>query len=826
MCDFKQHEQSGDSTHPCHQHISCWRLNPYQLFCQQRASRSTQCRYGSLWAILLICSLFLPASPWATVNDPQTIHIGILAEEGKTECFKRWRGVAAYLQQYNPQYTVKAVCLDFDEVEKAVYDGRVDFTITDPTIYVTLEYLYSASRIATLLDEGGSEVSTQFGGVLFTKSDRKDIQSIQNLRGKKLTAVDKTSFGGWLIQWQLLQQAGITPEKDLASISFRGSHRNVVFDVLGGLTDAGAVRTGILEQMVKEGAIDHNAYTIIKQQDDPSFPYARSTDLFPQWALAKMYHVSNKLAEQIMLSFFDINPDSEVAREARIQGWTIPLDYSPVHFCLKELKTGPYRYLDFSASPPTIGQLYRQYRSWVWGFTGLFIAILSTLTGLFILNRRISSVTTQLRREQRLQEKTMANLNEFKTTLDNLRDAIFMFPPDTLRFSYVNQGAIEQTGYPIDEMQNLTPLDLKPEFQEAQFREMLAPLLSTARDSITFTTNHRRKDGSLVPVEVFLQYIVPEQGKGRFLAFVRDITSRLAARKEREQLLTQLSSEQKLSSIGQLAAGIAHEINTPTQYVSSNIDFLGDAFNDICKLIKQTDQLLVTSNPTETLTSCAAHIEELKQSADWEYLDEEIPRAIAQSKEGIAKIGTIVLAMKEFSHPGCKEKQETDLNSLINTTVTVASNEWKYVAEIDKKLDPNLPKVLCLPNEMGQVILNILINAAHAIGDKIGNEREELKGRITLETRVLDQQIEVIIADTGGGIPEAIFSKIFDPFFTTKEVGRGTGQGLAICHDIVVNKHGGTIHFVSTEGEGTTFFIRLPLGNINHEQESPTRANA
>jgi two-component system, NtrC family, sensor kinase len=277
-----------------------------------------------------------------------------------------------------------------------------------------------------------------------------------------------------------------------------------------------------------------------------------------------------------------------------------------------------------------------------------------------------------------------------------------------------------------------------------------------------------------------------------------------------KKMEAQLHLAQKLEAIGTLAAGIAHEINTPTQYVGSNIDFLGDAFNDIGQLIEHIDRLLATGDTPERLTSFAAKIEELKRLADWEYLAEEIPHTISQSKQGVAKIGSIVLAMKEFSHPGGKEKQLTDLNRLINTTLTVAGNEWKYVAEIDQSLDPGLPQVLCLPNEMGQVILNILVNAAHAIADKIGNGMAEGKGRITLKTRMVGQQIEITIADTGGGIPKAIAPKIFDPFFTTKEVGRGTGQGLAICHDIIVHKHGGTIDFVSKEGEGTTFIICLP----------------
>jgi len=346
-------------------------------------------------------------------------------------------------------------------------------------------------------------------------------------------------------------------------------------------------------------------------------------------------------------------------------------------------------------------------------------------------------------------------------------------------------------------------------------------LRNSVTDSLTFTSRHRRKNGTLLPVEVFLQYITPEGKKSRFVAIVRDITRRMAERREREQLQTRLNSEQKLASIGQLAAGIAHEINTPAQYLGSNIDFLGDAFADIDALLQRYDQLPGATDAPVAAESLANRIQALKDEADWDYLAAEIPRAINQSREGVAKISSIVLAMKEFSHPGCKERQATDLNRLIDTTVTVASNEWKYVADIERRFDHALPPFFCLPNEMGQVILNILVNAVHAIEEKAGTRQGEAKGRITIGTRLVDQQIELTIADTGGGVPEAVAGKIFDPFFTTKEVGRGTGQGLAICHDIIVNKHGGTIEFVSAEGEGTTFIIRLPLGEGPDAENKP-----
>ncbi len=764
-------------------------------------------------AVVLLLFLWLPTAVRATVNEPRRIHIGVLAEEGKEQCFERWRATAEYLQEYNPQYAASIVCLDFNEVEKAVFEGRVDFTITNPAVYVNLEYIYGASRIATLKESGDPSVATQFAGAIFTKSGRSDIKTVGDLRGKRFAAVDPTSFGGWLIAWRLLRQRGIDPSRDLAALDFAGSHRKVVARVLSGEADAGAVRTGMLEQLVKEGTIPGDAYAVVDEQPaGDGFPFARTTELYPHWALAKMYHVPTDLAKQVMLTFLDIGPTSQAARAARIQGWTIPLDYYPVHQCLQELKTGPYRYLNAPPPPVTIGQLYRKYRPWVWTGLGVVLVFLGATTHVFLLNRKLAAATHKLQVEHAKREKTLADLNEFKVTLDQVQDSVYMFDPDTLHFFYVNQAGLDQIGYTLDELKLLTPIALKPDFSERQFREMIAPLRDSSTESLTFITRHRKKDGSFVPVEVFVQHITPAGKKSRFVAIVRDITRRLAERKERELLQARLNSEQKLASIGQLAAGIAHEINTPAQYLGSNIDFLGDAFAQVDDLIGRYDELPTKAGIATSPEALASAMEALKQQADWDYLAEEIPRAIEQSREGVGKIGSIVLAMKEFSHPGTKEKQVIDLNKLIDTTVTIASNEWKYVAKIDRNLDRTLPPFPCLPNEMGQVILNMLVNAVHAIQAKVGTHPEEgAKGRIAIETRRVGRHIELTLADTGCGIPEAAAAKVFDPFFTTKEVGRGTGQGLAICHDIVVNKHGGMIEFSTAEGEGTTFIVRLPL---------------
>ena len=278
-----------------------------------------------------------------------------------------------------------------------------------------------------------------------------------------------------------------------------------------------------------------------------------------------------------------------------------------------------------------------------------------------------------------------------------------------------------------------------------------------------------------------------------------------------ELQLTQarLLQAQKLEAVGQLAAGIAHEINTPIQFISSNTAFLEDSFKDVRQLIKGLQKLLLPFSRGPALAETGREIEKLLEELDWDYLDNEIPMAIQQSKEGIQRVSAVVQAMKEFSHPGTKEKAYHDLQRIIETTVTVASNEWKYCAEIATNFEPDLPKVFCLADEIGQVILNILINASHAIAAK--NPAGTDKGRITISSRRVQEHVEISIEDTGTGIPENIQAKVFDPFFTTKEVGKGTGQGLAICHDVINNKHGGALSLTSERGKGSVFTIQLPI---------------
>jgi len=259
----------------------------------------------------------------------------------------------------------------------------------------------------------------------------------------------------------------------------------------------------------------------------------------------------------------------------------------------------------------------------------------------------------------------------------------------------------------------------------------------------------------------------------------------------------QLAHKQKLESIGELAAGVAHEINTPIQYIGDNAKFLEDAFNDLVKFA----EVGRAAGPPVT--------PELLDRTALDYHRAEVPKALHELQDGAAQVARIVRAMKEFSHPGPIERQSIDLNHAIESTVLVATHEWKYAAELTTDLDPELPPVRGLAGEINQVMLNLIVNAAHAISELHKAPGE--KGRIHIRTREDGGFAEIRVTDTGCGIPEAIQSRIFDPFFTTKPVGKGTGQGLALAYAIIVKKHHGTIRVESQPGRGTTFIIRLPL---------------
>ncbi len=265
----------------------------------------------------------------------------------------------------------------------------------------------------------------------------------------------------------------------------------------------------------------------------------------------------------------------------------------------------------------------------------------------------------------------------------------------------------------------------------------------------------------------------------------------------------------KLESIGELAAGIAHEINTPIQFIGSNVSFLQEAFDDLLELVHRYDKLLAAVSGETRYQAFLDAVKEQLEQADVEYLREEAPKAFNQTVHGVERVSALVLGLKGFAHSKEGEtKTAVDINEIIRNTLVVCTNAYKYVAELETEFQ-ELPMVQAFHGDIGQVILNLVVNAAHAIED-VKKDSTQM-GKITIKSFQEGENVVISVADTGSGIPAGVRERIFDPFFTTKKVGRGSGQGLAISRTIVHEKHGGELSFDSEVGKGSTFTIKLPI---------------
>jgi PAS domain S-box-containing protein len=340
--------------------------------------------------------------------------------------------------------------------------------------------------------------------------------------------------------------------------------------------------------------------------------------------------------------------------------------------------------------------------------------------------------------------------------------------------------------------------------------EKIQPLSGNSFDSAlqdclgqTFVAQGVKQNGSKFPIEVnFSKISLQIQGRTIFNCVARDIT-------HRNSLEAQLRHSQKLESIGQLSAGIAHEINTPTQYVSDNINFLNAAFDSCLNIIRLT-QTITDKDISQITQQELDHIKVIFQDNDMDFVLTEIPLAISQSSEGLQRVKKIIGAMKSFTHTSQGEMGLVDIIEAIESTITVSRSEWRYIANLVTNYSDTLPKLNCLRDEFNQVILNIIVNAAHAIEDKYGKKSETI-GCINIDVYQQNNNIQIVIKDDGIGMNSEVKERIFDPFFTTKEVGKGTGQGLSMVYLIIVEKHKGTIEITSQPNEGSTFTITIPI---------------
>ncbi|MCW8920031.1 MAG: PhnD/SsuA/transferrin family substrate-binding protein, partial [Sedimenticola sp.] len=476
-----------------------------------------------MWRWTLLFFLLLPQIFSYSQAEDQVIRIGVLSHRGNEATYAAWAPTATYLSRVVPKFKFQIVPLDFDEVDPAVKFGQVDFILVNPGIYVNLEVRYRISRIATLNNLAGDVANNVFGGVIFTRQDRHDINTLTDLKRKSLMAVDVTSLGGFQMAWRELKAIGLDPYKDMASLSFGGIHDDVVRAVRDGQVDVGMVRTDILERMAAAKLINIHDFKIINPKVNPGFLLSRSTRLYPEWPFSKVLHTSNELAQKVAVALLNMPRVHPAAKAGNYAGWTIPLDYQSVHDLFIDLHLPPYEY----SGRFTLQDAIKKYWYWLL-ITSVFVAFMLFMTAwVSRLNRELKKAKLHLERQ-------------YELILNSVADGILGVDMEG-NTTFANRAMTHITGWEVDDLlgKNQHQLLHHTRADGTAHPADQCPVYATCKDQIPRFVNDDvfwKKDGSSFPVEYSSTPIKNSQSKtvGSVVVF-RDISDRKRIDEEARQ---------------------------------------------------------------------------------------------------------------------------------------------------------------------------------------------------------------------------------------------------------------------------------------------------
>ncbi|MEW7988828.1 MAG: PhnD/SsuA/transferrin family substrate-binding protein [Candidatus Thiodiazotropha sp.] len=693
--------------------------------------------------------------------ESEVVRIGVLSHRGDKATLRAWSPTAHFLTYHIPTHKFVIQPLKFDEVNPAVEQGKIDFVLVNPGIYVNLEVKYRVSRIATLYNRRNDVPYKIFGGVIFTRKDHPEINTLEDLRGHTMMAVDATSLGGFQMAMREMVEQGVDPYSDLEALRFGGIHDRVVMAVLKGEVDIGTVRTDILERMATAGTIDLADFRIVNPQNVAEFPFALSTRLYPEWPFSKVAHTADSLAQKVAIALLNMHHDHAAALAGNYAGWTIPLDYQPVHDLFMTLKLPPYQYL----GKFTLSDAITRY--WYWFLGGLMMLLFMIVMTLWVmrLNQAIKKAKERLEMQHEL-------------ILDSVADGIYGVDLQG-RSTFFNRAAERITGWKADdvigrnqhEILHHTHADGSPHKAEEcpvyqTFRENQARYVS---DDVFW-----RRDGSSFPVEYSSTPIWDDSGKtvGSVVVF-RDTTRRKRAEEEARQHQLELARAGRLSTMGEMASGIAHELNQPLTAISTNA---------------QASIRILESDSSNT-NVCIDVMERIAAQAD--------------------RAGEIIRQLRRLVRKEPLERSEGNVNDLVNAVaLLIWPDVRKASVKLELDLDETLPAIPLQPIQIEQVILNLARNAIEALLEKRGGERKLYIGT----QNKAGKSIAVVVRDNGPGVKQELATTLFDPFVTGKP--QGMGLGLSISYGII-EAHGGKLSLNPAYEEGAEFDFYLPFGEAS-----------
>ncbi|MET0026765.1 MAG: PhnD/SsuA/transferrin family substrate-binding protein [Candidatus Thiodiazotropha sp.] len=683
----------------------------------------------------------------------------MLSHRGEQATHRMWVPTAEYLDDSIPDHQFVIRPLTFDEVDPAVEAGKVDFVLVNPGIYVNLEVKYRVSRIATLYNRRHDVPYKIFGGVIFTRKDHAAINSIEDLRGHTMMAVYPTSLGGFQMAMRQMVEHGIDPYKDLEELRFGGIHDRVVMSVLNGEVDFGTVRTDILERMATAGTINLDDFRIINPQHVAEFPFALSTRLYPEWPFSKVAHTDDGLAQQVAVALLQMPRDHPAALAGAYAGWTIPLDYQPVHDLFKELKLPPYQNL----GKFTLVDAVNRYRYWLMG--GIWVLLFMVVMTIWVmrLNKELHKAKSRLELQHEL-------------VIDSVADGIYGVDLYG-RSTFFNKAAEQITGWnALDVIGKNQHEILHHSYEDGSpHRAEECPVYKTFCDNKTRYISDDvfwRKDGTSFPVEYSSTPIRDEGGKtqGSVVVF-RDTTQRKKNEEEARQHQIELARVSRLSTLGEMASGIAHELNQPLTAISTNA---------------QASIRILESDSSNTGV-CVDVMERIADQAD--------------------RAGEIIRQLRRLARKEPLESSAVQINDLVNAVAVLIRPDLRRAnVRLELNLTPTLQPILVQPIQIEQVILNLARNAIDALADMQDRERQLY---ITTDQPV-QNLIRVSVRDNGPGIDISVASTLFDPFVTSK--ADGMGLGLSISHGII-EAHGGRLMCNPDYQNGAEFIFYLPIGD-------------
>ncbi|MEW8691254.1 MAG: PhnD/SsuA/transferrin family substrate-binding protein [Candidatus Thiodiazotropha endolucinida] len=711
-----------------------------------------------LWLFILI---FLSLCVTPLKADSEVVRIGVLSHRGDQATLRMWGPTADFLSYHIPSYDFIIKPLKFDEVNPAVEGGNIDFVLVNPGIYVNLEVKYRVSRIATLYNRRNDVPYKIFGGVIFTRQDHPEINTLKDLRGYTMMAVDATSLGGFQMAMREMVENGIDPYSDLKALRFGGIHDRVVMAVRNGEVDIGTVRTDILERMARAGTINLDEFRIVNPQTVKEFPFALSTRLYPEWPFSKVAHTADSLAQDVAIALMNMPHDHAAALAGNYAGWTIPLDYQPVHDLFMTLKLPPYQNLGKFTLSDAIS------RYWYWFLGGLMMLLFMVVMTFWVmrLNQAIKKAKDRLEMQHEL-------------ILDSVADGIYGVDLHG-RSTFFNRAAERITGWKaVDvigrnqhEILHHTHADGSPHKAEEcpvyqTFRENQARYVS---DDIFW-----RKDGNSFPVEYSSTPIWDDSGKtvGSVVVF-RDTTRRKRAEEEARQHQIELARAGRLSTLGEMASGIAHELNQPLTAISTNAQA----------------SIRILESDSSNVDVCVDVMERIASQAD--------------------RAGEIIRQLRRLVRKEPLERTEGDVNDLVNAVaVLIWPDIRRESVRLELDLEESLPSIPLQPIQIEQVILNLARNAIESLSEKRSGERQLYIGTQNKGYK----SIAVIVRDNGPGVNPELANTLFDPFVTGKP--QGMGLGLSISYGII-EAHGGKLSLNPACQEGAEFNFYLPFAEAS-----------